>query len=41
MADRTVTDQTYDAEFHVWPSAAAGVWLILGEANPTLFAKQS
>ena len=41
MADRTVTNQTYDAEFHVWPSAAAGAWLILGQVHPTLFAKQS
>jgi hypothetical protein len=41
MADRTVTNQTYDAEFHVWPSAAAGAWMILGQVNPTLFPGQS
>jgi hypothetical protein len=41
MADRTVTNQTYSAEFHVWPSAAAGAWLILATAHPTLFAPQS
>jgi hypothetical protein len=38
MADRTVTDLAYSAEFHVWPSAAAGAWLMLAAAHPTLFA---
>ena len=28
-------------EFHVWPSAAAGAWLILDSAHPTLFPSQS
>lgn len=37
MADRTVTNMTYSAEFHVWPSAAAGAWLMLAAAHPTLF----
>ena len=41
MADRTVTNVTYSAEFHVWPSAAAGAWLILASAHPTLFPAQS
>ncbi|HTU96071.1 MAG TPA: hypothetical protein VMF14_09550 [Solirubrobacteraceae bacterium] len=41
MADRTVTNQAYSAEFHVWPSAAAGAWLMLATAHPTLFAGQS
>jgi hypothetical protein len=41
MADRTVTNVAYSAEFHVWPSAAAGAWLILATANPTLFPAQS
>jgi hypothetical protein len=41
MADRTVTNLTYSAEFHVWPSAAAGAWLILATAHPTLFPSQS
>jgi hypothetical protein len=41
MADRTVTNVTYSAEFHVWPSAAAGAWLILATAHPTLFPSQS
>jgi len=38
MADRTVTNLAYSAEFHVWPSAAAGAWLILAAAHPTLFS---
>jgi hypothetical protein len=38
MADRTVTNPAYSAEFHVWPSAAAGAWLMLASAHPTLFA---
>jgi len=37
MADRTVTNMAYSAEFHVWPSAAAGAWLMLAAAHPTLF----
>jgi hypothetical protein len=37
MADRTGTNLAYSAEFHVWPSAAAGAWLILATAHPTLF----
>jgi hypothetical protein len=41
MADRTVTNVAYSAEFHVWPSAAAGAWLILDSAHPTLFPAQS
>ncbi len=41
MADRTVTNVAYSAEFHVWPSAAAGAWLILNSAHPTLFPSQS
>ena len=41
MADRTVTNLTYSAEFHVWPSAAAGAWLMLATAHPTLFPSQS
>ncbi|HEX3688341.1 MAG TPA: hypothetical protein VHV28_01550 [Solirubrobacteraceae bacterium] len=41
MADRTVINVPYSAEFHVWPSAAAGAWLILATAHPTLFPTQS
>jgi hypothetical protein len=41
MADRTVTNLAYSAEFHVWPSAAAGAWLMLATAHPTLFPSQS
>jgi hypothetical protein len=37
MADRTVTNLASSAEFHVWPSAAAGAWLMLAGAHPTLF----
>ena len=40
MADRTVTNVAYSAEFHVWPSAAAGAWLMLALAHPTLFPAQ-
>jgi hypothetical protein len=41
MADRTATNVSYSAEFHVWSSAAAGAWLILASAHPTLFPSQS
>ena len=41
MADRTVTNLAYGAEFHVWPSAAAGAWTMLATAHPTLFPSQS
>jgi hypothetical protein len=35
QADRTVTASAYGAEFHVWPAAAAGAWLLLAEHKPT------
>ena len=41
MADRTVTDLAYSAEFHVWPSTAAGAWFLLAQKRPTLFPKVS
>ena len=41
MADRAATNMAYSAEFHVWPSAAAGAWLMLATAHPTLFPSQS
>ena len=41
MADRTLTDLTYGAEFHVWPSDAAGAWFLLAQKRPTLFPKVS
>ncbi len=39
MADRTVTNTTYSAEFHVWPSTAAGAWFLLAQAKPTLYPR--
>jgi hypothetical protein len=36
QADRTVTSGAYGAEFHVWPAAAAGAWLLLAEHKPTV-----
>jgi hypothetical protein len=41
MADRTITDLNYSAEFHVWPSTAAGAWFLLAQKRPTLFPKVS
>ncbi len=41
MADRTVTNLAYGAEFHVWPSSAAGAWFLLAQSRPTLFGAQS
>ena len=35
QADRSVTSATYGVEFHVWPAAAAGAWMILAEHKPT------
>jgi hypothetical protein len=35
QADRTVNSPAYGAEFHVWPAAAAGAWLLLAERKPT------
>ncbi|MGH2894066.1 MAG: hypothetical protein ACRDPM_12490 [Solirubrobacteraceae bacterium] len=39
MADRTLTDPSYSAEFHVWPSDAAGAWFLLAQKRPVLFPK--
>jgi hypothetical protein len=36
QADRTVSSAGYGAEFHVWPPAAAGAWLLLAEHKPTV-----
>ena len=41
MADRTLTDPNYSAEFHVWPADAAGAWFLLAQKRPTLFPKVS
>jgi hypothetical protein len=39
MADRTVTNAAHRAEFHVWPSTAAGAWFLLAQARPTLYQR--
>jgi hypothetical protein len=36
QADRTVSSAAYGAEFHIWPAAAAGAWLLLAEHKPTV-----
>jgi hypothetical protein len=36
QADRTVTSVPYGVEFHVWPAAAAGAWVVLAEHKPTV-----
>jgi hypothetical protein len=35
QTDRTAISPAYGAEFHVWPAAAAGAWLLLAEHKPT------
>jgi hypothetical protein len=35
QADRTVASPAYGAEFHVWPAAAGGAWLLLALHKPT------
>ena len=37
QADRTVTNLAYSSEYHVWPSAAAGAWVLLAEGGAALF----
>ncbi|MBV9604902.1 MAG: hypothetical protein JO027_07340 [Solirubrobacterales bacterium] len=34
MADQTLTSIPYGAEYHVWPSAAAGAWMLIALVNP-------
>jgi hypothetical protein len=34
MADQTLTSIPYGAEYHVWPSAAAGAWMLIALDNP-------
>jgi hypothetical protein len=34
MADQTLTSLPYGAEYHVWPSAAAGAWMLIALDNP-------
>jgi hypothetical protein len=31
----SLTPPSYGAEFHVWPAAAAGAWLLLAVHKPT------
>jgi hypothetical protein len=35
MADRTVTSIPYGEEYHVWPSAAGGAWMLIALADRT------
>lgn len=35
MADRTLTSPQYGEEYHVWPSAASGAWLLIALDKPT------
>lgn len=35
MADRTLTSIPYGEEYHVWPSAAGGAWMLIALDKPT------
>jgi hypothetical protein len=37
QADQTVTSVAYDEEYHVWPAAAAGAWMLLAAHTAPLF----
>jgi hypothetical protein len=37
QADQTVTSPAYGAEYHVWPAAAAGAWMLLAQHTAPLF----
>ena len=37
-ADRTVTRDAFDSEYHVWPSAAGAGWALLSKGAPAFFA---
>ncbi len=37
QADRTVTNLAYASEYHVWPAAAAGAWVLLAEGGAALY----
>ena len=37
QADQTVTSVAYGAEYHVWPAAAAGAWMLLAQHTAALF----
>jgi hypothetical protein len=40
QADKTTTDVAYGAEYHVWPSAAAGAWTLISEHPTSLFRSE-
>jgi hypothetical protein len=35
MADRTLYSPAYGEEYHVWPSAAGGAWMLIALDKPT------
>ena len=37
QADQAVTSVAYGAEYHVWPAAAAGAWMLLAQHTAPLF----
>jgi len=37
QADQTVTSVAYGEEYHVWPAAAAGAWMLLAQHSAPLF----
>jgi hypothetical protein len=39
QADQTVTSPAYGAEYHVWPAAAAGAWMMLAQHTAPLFSR--
>lgn len=34
QTDRTLSSDAYGVEYHVWPAAAAGAWLMLAQSGP-------
>jgi hypothetical protein len=38
QADQTLSSPAYGEEYHVWPAAAAGAWVILAHSTLALFA---
>ena len=41
QADQTVTSTAYGAEYHVWPAAAAGAWMLLAQHQAPVFGQPS
>jgi hypothetical protein len=35
MADKTLYSAVYGEEYHVWPSAAGGAWMLIALDKPT------